>query len=112
TIILVSAALYFAAMTVAHLSQRAMLRLLKTTIEKSTKDLRDQGLSDTNPVLAVSFKNLKVRRRNSTFGSWLMWIFSIGPLVAVIYAAFLAPLPKPPEVKEPLTGVIPAADGH
>lgn len=112
TIIFVSAALYFAAMTVAHLSQRAMLRLLKTTIEKSTKDLRDQGLSDTNPVLAVSFRNLKIRRRNSTFGSWLMWIFSVGPLIAVIYAAFLAPVPKPPEVKEPHMRIIPAADGH
>lgn len=105
TIILVSAALYFAAMTVAHLSQRAMLRLLKTMMEKSTKELRDQGLSDTNPVLVVSFKNLRARRRNSTFGSWLMWIFSVGPLIAVIYAAFLAPAPRPPEVKEPVSGL-------
>ena len=111
TIILVSAALYFAAMTAAHLSQSAMLRLLKATIEKSTKDLRDQGLSDTNPVLAVSFKNLNLRQRNSTLGSWLMWIFSVGPLIAVIYAAFLAPVPKPPEVKEPAMRIIPATDG-
>jgi hypothetical protein len=112
TIILVSAGLYFAAMTVAHLSQRAMLRLLKTTMEKSTKELRDQGLSDTNPVLAVSFKNLNVRRRNSTIGSWLIWIFSVGPLIAVIYAAFLAPMPTPPEVKEPAMRIIPANKRH
>jgi hypothetical protein len=112
TIIVVSAGLYFAAMTVAHLSQRAMLRLLKTTMEKSTKELRDQGLSDTNPVLAVSFKNLRDRRRNSTVGSWLMWIFSVGPLIAVIYAAFLAPVPTSPEVKEPAMRIIPANNRH
>jgi hypothetical protein len=101
TIILASAVLYFAAMTVAHFSQRSMLKLLKKTIDDSIKDLTDQGLDDTNPVLAVSFKTLKSRRRNSTIGSWIMWFFSIVPLIAIIYAAFCAPLPTSPTQPTP-----------
>ena len=111
TIIIVSAGLYFLAMTLAHLSQRAMLRLIRETIEKSTKDLRDQGLSDTNTVLAESFKNLTKRRRNSTIGSWLMWIFSVGPLVAVVYASFLAPPAKVLEMTQRPMRIIPAQEG-
>lgn len=110
TIILISAALYFVAMTIAHLSQRAMLELLKTSIEKATKDLCDQGLDDTNPVLAVSFKGLRNRQRNSAFGSWLMWALSAVPLVAVIYTAFLIWPPKPPAVTEPPMRIIPALE--
>ena len=109
TIILVSAALYLAAMTVAHFSQRAMLRLLKETIKKSTEDLQHQGLDKTNQVLTKSFKTLTTRRRNYSFGSWLMWVLSFGPLIAVIYAAFLASPPKPPKVEEPPMRIIPAS---
>lgn len=108
TIIFISAALYFIAMTLAHFSQRAMLRLLKETIEKSTKDLQDQGLGG-NPVLAESFKNLRKRQRNSSFGSWIMWLFSVGPLVAVIYAAFVAPPASNPKSTEPPMRIIPAS---
>jgi hypothetical protein len=95
-IILGSAVLYLAAMTVAHFSQRAMLKLLQDTINKAVEDLRNQGLDDANPVLAKSFKSLKTRRANSALGSWVMWFFSIVPLIAVLYAAlFASPSPKP-----------------
>jgi len=100
-IILGSAFLYFAAMTVAHFSQRAMLNLLQETINKAVEDLRDQGLDDANPVLAKSFKSLKTRRTNSTVGSWAMWFFSIVPLIAVLYAAFCASPPPKPKTTEP-----------
>lgn len=90
TIILIASALYLAAMTVAHFSQRATLELLKTTIAKTKKDLKTQGLEESNPVLTDSFGSLENRRWNSSFGSWVMWGFSWVPLIAVLYAVFLA----------------------
>lgn len=108
TIIVISATLYLIAMTVAHFSQRSMLHLLKTTIADSTAELREQGLSETNEVLTESFQTLRQRRRNSNVGTWLMWAFSAAPLIAVIYAAFLAPIPKPPEPKPLPVRILPA----
>ncbi len=96
TIILAAALLYLVAMTVAHFSQRALLNLLKSTILKTTKDLRDQGLEEANPVLSVAFSNLSKRRRHSSLGSWMMWAFSWVPVVAVLYAAFVAEQPPGP----------------
>jgi hypothetical protein len=91
TIILIASALYLAAMTVAHLSQRATLKLLKTTIAKTKEDLKTQGLAESNSVLTGSFGSLENRSWNSSFGSWAMWIFSWVPLIAVLYAIFFAP---------------------
>lgn len=100
TVILASAALYLAAMTVAYFSQRAMLKLLGETIDKAVKDLRDQGLNETNPVLAVSFASLRRRLQNSQVGSLAMWIFSTVPLISVLYAGFIAPIPPKPTVTD------------
>lgn len=104
TIILAASVLYLLAMTVAHFSQRSTLKLLKTTIEKTTKDLKAQGLAESNAVLKDSFVNLENRRTNSARGSWAMFIFSLIPLIAVAYAAFLAE-PKPEKPSAP-TGYV------
>jgi hypothetical protein len=96
TIILAAALLYLIAMTVAHFSQRAMLKLLNATIHKTTNDLKDQGLAEANPVLSISFSNLSKRQKNSSLGSWLMWVFSSVPIIAVSYAVFFAPTPVGP----------------
>lgn len=93
TIILASASLYLVAMFVAHSSQCAMLELIKTTIAKSIKDIRDQGLVG-NEVLET-FVGLEKRRKNSTIGSWFMFGFSFLPLVAVVATAFFATVPGP-----------------
>jgi hypothetical protein len=90
TIILTASVLYLLAMTVAHISQRSTLKLVKRTITKTIGDLKDQGLDGENVVLTDSFVNLESRRRNSAYGSWAMFIFSFVPLIAVIYAAFFA----------------------
>ena len=94
TIILAASVLYLLAMTVAHFSQRSTLKLLERTITRTTSDLEEEGLARENLVLTDSFVNLESRRRNSSYGSWAMFIFSFVPLVAVIYAAFFAS-PRP-----------------
>ena len=97
TMILAASLLYLLAMAVAHFSQSSTLELLRKTIAKTTSDLKAQGLANNNPVLTENFVNLESRRKNSSWGSWAMFLFSFVPLIAVIYAAFWAspPPPKP-----------------
>jgi hypothetical protein len=96
TVIFISTVVYFAAMTVAHLSQLSMLGLLKKTISKAKLDLKEQGLDENNIILAESFRNLDKRSKNYTIASWLIWIFSIGPMLAVFYGVMFA-TPAPPK---------------
>jgi hypothetical protein len=90
TMILTASVLYLLAMAVAHLSQSSTLKLLKTTIDKTTKDLKEQGLKEDNSILTDSFVNLESRRKSSSYGSWAMFGVSFVPLIAVVYAAFWA----------------------
>ena len=92
-IIIIATALYVITMFIVFLSQRAMLNLLKATIAKTTKELKDQGLDETNPVLSDSFAKLEARWGHTQIGSRLTLAFSFIPLVAVIYAVFLASPP-------------------
>jgi hypothetical protein len=82
-------------MVIFFFTQRAMLELLDTTIRRTLAELRDQGLDNSNPVLGESFTKLAKRRRNTGWGSRLMLAFSIVPLLAVCYAAFIAPASNP-----------------
>jgi hypothetical protein len=90
-IIFASAFLYLVAMFVAHSSQNAMLELLRATINKTVKEIKEQGLVG-NEVLET-FQSLQRRRRNSAIGSWFMFGFSCLPLAAVAVTAFLATNP-------------------
>ena len=90
----ISTVLYLVAMVIFFFTQRAMLELLDTTIRRTVTELHEQGLDTSNPVIADSFLKLERRRSNTRWGSRLMLAFSIVPLLAVGYAALLAPAPK------------------
>ena len=89
-IIIISTALYLITMFVVYLSQRAILNLLHTTIQKTTSELKEQGLDGKNPILSESFAKLEERRKHTQIGSRFMFGFSFVPLLAVIYAVLLA----------------------
>jgi hypothetical protein len=90
TIIIISTALYLITMFVVFLSQSAILNLLKTTIDKTTKELKAQGLDENNPILSDSFSKLEIRLGHTQIGSRFIFGFSFVPLLAVIYAVFCA----------------------
>jgi hypothetical protein len=108
TIIIVSTGLYLIAMLIVFLSQRAILNLLATTIQKTTANLKQQGLDEKNPILSESFVKLDLRRKHAQIGSRIMFGFSFVPLLAVIYAIFYASQPQPTSYTfklTPTTGV-------
>jgi len=95
-LIIVATFLYLITMLIVFLSQRAMLNVLGTTISKTIKELREQGLDEKNPILSDSFAKLQSRRAHTQIGSRLMLGFSFVPLAAVIYAVFCASPAAPP----------------
>lgn len=68
SIIIVSTALYLITMIIVFLSQKAILNLLKATIQKTKEELAQQGLDEKNPILSDSFVKLERRRRQPCAG--------------------------------------------
>lgn len=89
-LILIATALYFVTMCFVFASQRAVLDMLKKTIQKSVNEFQEQGLDSNNPILSYSFSQLETRRSHTQLASRFILAFSVVPILAVLYAAFLA----------------------
>lgn len=91
--LLAATATYGLTMTFVHLSQRALLSLLRTTIEKTEEEFKERGLDKDNSVLKTWFKSLKRRRSVAAVGSWAMFLASWVP-AACVWGALSLGTPK------------------
>ncbi len=92
-VIIIATFLYLITMLIMFLSQRVILNTLKTTITKTTGELKEKGLDERNPILADSFAKLESRRRHTQIGSRFILTFSFVPLLVVVYSVFWATPP-------------------
>lgn len=82
-----AAALLFAVtMTFVHISQLALLDVLRDTTSATRADYRRKGLEDKNPVLAIQFGGLEARCARARVGSWIVCVTSWTPLLLCLLA--------------------------
>lgn len=102
TMLLVSVLLFAITMTLVHLSQRSILRVLGASAENITQSLRSRGLEEKNPVLTEVFAGLKKRRKLAQWASAIMCGAAWIPVVVLSVVVFLA-APKPPAAQQAAT---------